>query len=382
MDQISQLEALPPVVDYKTKQITPAMILSVRLHLPTAQSHFTMEYQSIIDGWDVVTDQPQALHPAFEQRGSKAGAAANPSPLIMLRKRTPIIINKIIVSIETVTHGKIICIGFSDGTVQYRDRITMAEIYHEEHQSHIMILQQAGFHFAEEKPSLQMSFSPNNCAFAQICENGKVKWNCLQYPVAQIGLNKTDPLYEAVLFGLVMSFANATHQFTNYDDLLAVTRPFVEKRPNFLQDLVSALVIMMLWNIDYSEETMHDQLVRSTHWLFIMSIVNHFGFKGGFRPRSFNGKFAMLGLNARNFIILVTLANNSPMGPMGKISPMDEPGKFPDPVLGGNLTAIVAASPLTSIQRLSIFLQDVPNGQWTYCLMLQIASFACAMIRS
>ncbi|KAJ4417102.1 Mediator of RNA polymerase II transcription subunit 16 [Gnomoniopsis sp. IMI 355080] len=325
MDQISHLEALSPVVDYKTKKITPAMILSVRLHLPTAESHFTMEYQSIIDSWDVVTDQPQALHPAFEQRGSKAGAAANPSPLILLRKRTPIIINKIIVSIDTVTHGKIICLGFSDGTVQYRDRMTMAEIYHEEHQSHIMTLQQAGFHFPEEKPSLQTSFSSNNCAFAQLCENGKVKWNCLQYPVAQIGLNKSDPLYEAVLFGLVMSFANATHQFANYDDLLAVTRPFVEKRPNFLQDLVSALVFMMLWNIDYSEETMHDQLVRSTHWLFIMSIVNHFGFKGGFRPRSFNGKFAMLSLNARNFIILVTLANNSPMGPTGKISPMDEP---------------------------------------------------------
>lgn len=330
MDQFSHLEALPPAVDFKTKQTTPATILSVRLHVPTAESHFNMEYQSIIDSWDVVTDQPQALHPAFEQRGSKAGAAATPSPLIALRKRTPIIINKIIISIETLMHGKIICIGFSDGTIQYRDRLTMAEIYHEEHQSHITTLQQAGFNFTDDKPSLQTSFSPNGCAFAQICESGKVKWNSLQYPVTEIGSSKSDPLYEAVLFGLTMAFANATHQFTNHDDILAVTRPFVEKHPNFLHDLVSALVFMLLWNIDYSEETMHDQLVRSTHWLFIMSIENHFGFKGAFRPRSFNSKFAMLGLNARNFIIIVTLASNSPMGPTGgKISPMDEPGKPP-----------------------------------------------------
>lgn len=341
MDQISHLETLPPIVDYKTKQTTPPMVLSVRSHVPTAESHFNMEYQSIIDGWDVVTDQPQTLHPAFEQRGSRAGPAANPGPLIVLRKRTPIVINKIIVSIETAMHGKTVCIGFSDGTVQYRDRITMAEVYQEEQHSHIATLQQAGFHFPEEKPSLQTSFSPNNCAFAQICENGKVKWNCLQYPVAQIGVNKADPHYEAVLFALMMAFANATHQYTNYDDLLAITRPVVEKRPNFLHDLVSALVFMLLWNIDYSEETMHDQLVRSTHWLFIMSIVNHFGFKGGFRPRSFNGKFALLGLNARNFIILVTLANNSPMGPTGgKISPMDEPGKSLNIFILGNASQL------------------------------------------
>lgn len=343
MDQISHLEALPPVVDFKTKQTTSAMIISVRVHVPAAESHFNMEYQSILDGWDVVTDQPQTLHPAFELRGSKAGAAANPSPLIVLRKRTPIIINKIVVSIETVLHGKVICIGFSDGTVQYRDRITMAEIYHEEQQSHITTLQQAGFQFLEEKPSLQTSFSPNNCAFAQICEHGKVRWNCLQYPEIQTGSNRSDPLYEAVLSGLTMAFANATHQFTNHDDVLAVTRPFVEKHPNFLHDLISTLVFIMLWNIDYSEETMHDQLVRSTHWQLIMSIANHFGFKGGFRPRSFNSKFAMLALNARNFIIIVTLASNSPMGPSGgKISPMDEPGRSPESFLCARSTIVIA----------------------------------------
>lgn len=329
MDHISHLEILPPVLDVKTKTITPAAILAVRLHIPTAQSHFNIEYQSIIDRWDVATDQAQQLHPAFEQRGAKIGTGSSPSPMTRLRKRDSIIINKIIVSIETTLHGKIICIAFSDGTVQYRDRITMAEIYHEGHQNQIILLQQAGFNFAEEKPCLQASFSLNNSAFAQLCENGRVRWKSLQYPVAQMGLTKADPLYDSVLAGLAMALANAAHHNTNYDDILAISRPFVEKHPKFLYDLVSTLVIMLNINVDYSEEAHHDQLVRNIQLQFVMSLLSHFGFKGEFRQKSFNGRFAMLGLNVRNIVILITLASNSPMNPMKeKISPLDEPGQY------------------------------------------------------
>lgn len=327
MDQISHLEVLPPVLDVRTKTTTPAMVLSVRLHVPSAQSHFGMEYQTIIDRWEVAADQPQQLHPAFEQRGSKSGAAATPSHMTALRKQSSIILNKVVVSIETTLHGRIICIGFSDGTVQYRDRLTMDEIQHEEGQNHIMILQQAGFRYGEEKPSLQTTFSPNNCSFAQICENGKVRWSSLEYPVAELGTSRSDPLYDAVLSGLTMAAANSTQQNTNYDDILAVTKPFVEKNPRFLNELVSTLVFMLGINVDYSEESHHDQLVRNMQLQFVMSVLNHFGFKGDFQPRSFNGKFTMLGLNVRNVIILITLASNNPLSPMKeKISPLDEPG--------------------------------------------------------
>lgn len=329
MDQISLLEVLPPIVDMRTKTTTPAMVLAVRLLVPTAQSHYNIEYQSIIDRWEVVTDQPQQLHPAFEQRGSKAGAASSPSPMTGLRKQSSIVINKVVVSIETTLHGRLVCIGFSDGTVQYRDRLTMDEIQHEERQNHIMILQQAGFHYGEERPSLQTTFSPNNCSFAQVCENGKVRWSSLQYPVAQLGSSRSDPLYDAVLSGLTMAAANSTQQNTNYDDILAVTRPFVEKHPRFLHELVSTLVFMLGVNVDYSEEAHHDQLVRNMQLHFVMSVLNHFGFRGDFTPRSFNGKFTMLGLNVRNVIILITLASNSPLNPMKeKISPLDEPGEY------------------------------------------------------
>lgn len=364
MDQISHLEVLPPIKDMRTKTTTPAMILAVRLHVPTAQSHFNMEYQSIVDRWEVATDQTQQLHPAFEQRGSKAGAVSSPSSITGLRKQHSIVVNRVIVSIETSLHGRLICLGFSDGTVQYRDRVTMDEIHHEEHQNQILILQQAGFNYGDEKPSLQTTFSPNNCSFAQICENGKVKWNSLQYPVAQIGSTRSDPLYDAVLSSLTMVAANSTHQSNNYDDILAVARPFVQQHPRFLQELVNTLVFMLGVNVDYSEESHHDHLVRNMQLLLVMSILNHFGFRGDFQRRSFNGKFTMLSLNIRNIIILITLASNSPLSPMKeKISPLDEPGKCPRPNPLRCESQLL--SELTYIQRSSMPFRDVRNGPST-----------------
>lgn len=328
MGQISHIEVLPPVTEYKTKNFLHGTILAVRSHIPTPQTPYSVEYQSIIDRWEIVMDQPQQLHPAFEQRVPKAGTGSTPSPMTRLRKCDSVVINKIIISVETTQLGKLICLGFSDGTIQYRDRATMAEIYHEEHQNQIMTLQQAGFHFEEEKPCLQIAVSPNNCSFTQVCENGKLKWNSLTYPVAQIGPTRQDRLYQSVLAGLTLAAANATHQNNNYDDILAVARPFVEKHSRFLTDLVSTLVMMLNINVDYSEEAHHDQLVRNIHLQFVMSLLNHFGFRGEFRPRSFNSKFAMLGLNIRNVVVLITVASNSPMNmAKDKWTPLDEAGE-------------------------------------------------------
>lgn len=49
--------------------------------------------------------------------------------------------------------------------------------------------------------------------------------------------------------------------------------------------------------------------------------------RGELQPRSFGGKFAMLALNIRNIVILITIANNTPMNMRDKFNPLDEPGK-------------------------------------------------------
>lgn len=76
--------------------------------------------------------------------------------------------------------------------------------------------------------------------------------------------------------------------------------------------------------VDYSEESHHDNLVRNHSLQLCLSIVNHLGFRGEFKPRSFSGKFALLSLNIRNIVILITIASNTPGNMREKLSPLDE----------------------------------------------------------
>jgi mediator of RNA polymerase II transcription subunit 16, fungi type len=81
--------------------------------------------------------------------------------------------------------------------------------------------------------------------------------------------------------------------------------------------------------VNYSEESHHDSLVRNSSLQLCLSILGHLGFHGEFRPRSFGSKFAMLALNARNVVILITIASNTPSTIREKLSPLDENGAWP-----------------------------------------------------
>lgn len=120
-----------------------------------------------------------------------------------LRKLEPIILPKVVVNLTTAQFGRVLCFAFSDGTVQYRNRLTMEEIYNEPDTESIMHPLQVGFRYTNDTPceqpsvlciritavwclvnllpGLQVAFSPTNCSFVQLCEDLTVKWNRLHY---------------------------------------------------------------------------------------------------------------------------------------------------------------------------------------------------------
>jgi len=139
-------------------------------------------------------------------------------------------------------------------------------------------------------------------------------------------------LYSAVVAGLTVAAGAAIFYNTNFDDVLAVARPLIDKK-RFTFDLATELVTMLKIQVDYSEEAHHDNLVRNAPLQMMLSVVNHLGFHGQYKPRSFCGKFAWLALNARNIIILVTIASNTPITVREKLSPLDESGMEQPPSL-------------------------------------------------
>ena len=80
--------------------------------------------------------------------------------------------------------------------------------------------------------------------------------------------------------------------------------------------------------VDFSEELHHDALMRNTPLQSCLSIMNSLGFRGETNARSFHSKFALVDLNVRNVVVLITLASNTPVPVREKMSPLDEPGKI------------------------------------------------------
>ncbi|KAJ9134015.1 Mediator of RNA polymerase II transcription subunit 16 [Pleurostoma richardsiae] len=323
MAQLSHLEVIPSILENSGQPIALPVVLAVRSYVPGLSSPFNHESQSIIDRWEVLDEQPQALHPAFEQLGSRTGSGSAPA-VSRLRRLESVVIHKIIISVHTIHYGRVICLTFSDGSVQHRDRQTMNEIYNETDMTRVMMPGQVGFQFQEETPCLQVAYSPTNCSFVQLCEDGKLKWNGLRFPTEEIGSSMQDPQYAAVVAALTVSITTACVQQSNFDDLLAAARPFTEK-PRFASDLVMEMVRSLRMSVDYSEEAHHDGLVRNVQMQMCFSVMNHLGFKGEFHPRSFGSKFARLALDVRNIVILITIASNTPLNLKEKLSPLDEP---------------------------------------------------------
>ncbi len=77
MAQLSHVEILPsaPAGHSQPMSMVPPLVVTVRSYVPQDPSSYHQESQSIIDRWEVVSDQTQSLHPAFVQLGSKNGNA-------------------------------------------------------------------------------------------------------------------------------------------------------------------------------------------------------------------------------------------------------------------------------------------------------------------
>ena len=182
MTQLSHIEMLPPCHASQSSPDAPPLVLTVRSHIPSGGSLYNQVYQSIIDRWELV-GEPQVLHDAFAQLSQKGGQTSqlpvSPStnqpypsltrrqPWARLRKLEPIVVPKIVVAIHVMQFSKVLCFAFSDGTVQYRDRFTMNEIYHEQDMNRIMNPLQVGFQYEPETPcefrfSCSMLLPPTN----------------------------------------------------------------------------------------------------------------------------------------------------------------------------------------------------------------------------
>lgn len=324
MSRISHIEMLPAQFDFQTKQWSPIVIITVRSFIPEPNAPYNQEVQSIIDRWELLTDQKQTVHTAFERLGARRNSVGSTPPAAArLRKLDPIFVNKIVLGLNVLSFGKVLSLYYNDGTVEYRDRFTMHELYREANLDRMYSILEAGFHQSGELSCLQMAFSPANCSLVQMYEDWQIKWHNLEYTLADPATISEGHL-SAVIASCAMLTATATNSNSNIDDILAVARKF-PRRDQFAVKWVTDLVQIMRITVDYSEDTPHDHLIRNQQLQFCFSIFNHLGWNGELNARHFQSKLSTIALSLRNTVILVSLASSAPSAVRAASSPLDEP---------------------------------------------------------
>lgn len=69
-----------------------------------------------------------------------------------LKKSESFTVNKIIVALDTMNLGKVLFLAYADGSVEYRDRLTMAETFNDGDLDRVWHLSQIGFSYPDDEP--------------------------------------------------------------------------------------------------------------------------------------------------------------------------------------------------------------------------------------
>jgi mediator of RNA polymerase II transcription subunit 16 len=142
-----------------------------------------------------------------------------------------------------------------------------------------------------------------------------------------------------------MSCSTAIMNSGNHDDLLAAATKFknlpckcsksasvleILKPAAFAFDLVSEVSRTLKFNVDYSEESHHDTLIRNPSIQLSLSMQNALGYNGDSHNRTFGSKIAWTSLQLRNCVVLMTMAVNIKVpipDQQRKVSGLEDPGR-------------------------------------------------------
>lgn len=227
---LSGLYVLPPAPDAPSGNADRTTVLAMRHHVPSTASQYNQDVSTIFDRWEL-QGSTQTMHGAFEELSSRRNSSvAQPAKAMTFQRLETIAVPKLAVALDTIVFDRILVISYSDGSVEYRNRWTMAELYTEGGLDQFSHLSQAGFMIMDDEPCLYSAISPTSCSLAKIGLGGKVRWKGLAFQMGQVTLDTDESQYSAVVAGLAMTLSSAILSTTSQDDLLAVAKMNVDRK--------------------------------------------------------------------------------------------------------------------------------------------------------
>ncbi|KAI9825559.1 MAG: mediator complex subunit [Phylliscum demangeonii] len=328
--QLSHLELLPlPPPTRNSEPVRPTILL-VLSQCPGPQSPGYQETYSVLVRWEL-RDVTQKLHPELEKLASQTKSTASLQwSSVDLVRLEDVVVDRVVVSLQTVSQGTMLGIGYSDGLMEFRGRGDFHVVAFDGDVDRVSSLPQSGFAFPQEGPCLSVAFSPNACMAATQREesNRAPALRTLRYCLGEIGTSFADDKFSQAAVALATQYATACIQTESSDDVLGVIQQLSNAalEAAILREVYRALKPAT----DLSPHPTHENLFRNELVLRCLSLQDWFGHRGGRRHADVAARVARVTLQLRTasavFGIAVASAMKRPGGGGGDAArPPPEP---------------------------------------------------------
>jgi mediator of RNA polymerase II transcription subunit 16 len=284
---------------------TPPDIVAVNQSQPQ-QNPF-----SIIARWEVHQMQQNQLHTSLDKVTSKKKSVGSvPARTVwVLTKQTDTMMHSVVLSFTPLWYHMILGFCYSDGTIEFRKRSTMARIEPDYNSETVTSMAQAGFAFTNVEPSLHIALSPNYCMAACMPQGGTIKLRSMEYTYGSLATDDDEPRHSAALAALILQSTTASNQYFSNDDVFAVMGDLSETRKTqFINLMFEGLNVNIDCGIEDHSGNHLILLGRSPFFVKTLSVIHVLGLQGSVN-RSLTSKMAWMILNIKYVTqILTTIA--------------------------------------------------------------------------
>ena len=303
---LSQLRIIPAIPAHATEgsAFTVPTILASFTHAPSNLDlgQPRQDAYSVISRWHIETTTP-TLHHAFAKLKGNGPIAVPQTSITILRRQEDIMTNKLVLNVETLYFNTMLAFAASDGTVEFRDRITMASIEPLFDSTSVSSLPQSGFeHSMDDDHSTCVAMSGDGSALVTMGSEGKLhcKLMALRYTWHPIMVD--GGLIEAGVMCLARQYAILCATSVSADETLALLPPDLsaEMRSLFVRQVLDMLGRSAILDISMQDVGRQNMIVvREALLSKAISAQLVLGFKPGTTERTAMGKNAVAYLNMR-----------------------------------------------------------------------------------
>ncbi|KAF2173213.1 hypothetical protein M409DRAFT_17158 [Zasmidium cellare ATCC 36951] len=225
--KLTHLRLIPTGTEATQTVPTPPTVVAVFTHasLPNDAANNAASF-SAIARWRIETTTP-ALHDAFTKLSHRPGnSTAVLNSVTVLRRQPDVVTNKVLLSFQPQALDTIFAFGASDGSVEFRDRISLEVLQSFGDPSTVSSLPQTGFDHLTGEHNVHVATSADGACIAVVRPDGKLAGHPMIFTHGWSTLEDANkPFVEAGAVCIARQYAFLCYNNMTNDETLALLPP-------------------------------------------------------------------------------------------------------------------------------------------------------------